>query len=94
LEVNQHSENPRVLLFDEHFAAWTADLPARAEKYLAVFNLSDTERSIAVQLPELGFPAACQIRDVWQRADLPGTFSGIFAPVLPAHGAGLYKIKA
>ncbi len=94
LEVNQHSENTRVLLFDEHFAAWTVDVPARAEKYLAVFNLSDTDRSIAVQLPELGFPAACQIRDVWQRADLPGTFSGIFAPVLPAHGAGLYKIKA
>ncbi len=94
LAVNKHSQNTRVLFFNDTSAAWGADVPDGADKYLAVFNLSDTDRSIAVQLPELGFPAACQIRDLWQRADLPGQFTNTFTPALPAHGGGLYRLRS
>lgn len=92
LAVNQHSQNTRVLFFDDQAASWAADVPDSTEKYVALFNLSDADRSVALQLSDLGFSASCQIRDLWQRNDLPGTFSNTFAPSLPAHGAGLYRV--
>ncbi len=93
LAVNQHSENTRVLFFNATSAAWVADMPNSAEKYLAVFNLSDTECVVKVSLSDIGLPAACQIRDLWQRANLPSQFTNTFATTLPAHGGGLYRIS-
>ncbi|MDQ3004568.1 MAG: glycoside hydrolase family 27 protein [Chloroflexota bacterium] len=93
LAVNQHSENTRVLFFNDTSAAWVADVPNSTEKYLAVFNLSDTECVVNVSLSDIGLPTACQIRDLWQRTDLPSQFTNTFAPTLPAHGGGLYRVS-
>lgn len=93
LAVNQHSENTRVLFFNDTSAAWVADVPNSADKYLALFNLSDTECVVNVSLSDIGLPTACQIRDLWQRADLPSQFTNTFAPTLPSHGGGLYRIS-
>jgi hypothetical protein len=48
--------------------------------------------AVAVEVAELGFPATVQIRDLWKHEDL-GTFTGTFAPVIPSHGAGLYRVS-
>jgi hypothetical protein len=92
LAVNQHSENTRVLFLEDDSAAWASDAPHGVEKYLALFNLSDAPRPVAAPLGDLGFSAACRIRDLWQQADLPGTFTATFAPSLPAHHGSLYRL--
>lgn len=93
LSVNQHSTNTRNLFLHEDSAAWAADIVNSAEKYIALFNLSDVNSVIPIQLSDLGFSSDCQIRDLWHRGDLPGRFTGTFAPILPAHSGRLYRIK-
>jgi alpha-galactosidase len=78
--------------------AWVATVPDSPDKYLAVFNLQDkggsTESgaSVPVKLRDLGFSGPCKIRDLWQHKDLDPV-SDTFAPVLPWHGAGLYRVS-
>jgi hypothetical protein len=47
---------------------------------------------VPVQSADLGFQGAVRVRDLWRRNDL-GKFTGEFAPELPPHGAGLYRIS-
>ncbi len=47
---------------------------------------------VAVPLSELGLTGPVRIRDLWTHTDL-GEFKGEFAPVIPWHGAGLYRIS-
>lgn len=47
---------------------------------------------VAVALPDLGFAGRVTIRDLWTRKDL-GEYRGDFAPEIPWHGAGLYRIS-
>lgn len=50
--------------------------------------------SIPVDLNELGFSGACNIRNLWTKTDL-GTFKGSdFASNISCHGAGLFRISA
>ncbi|HEX3730135.1 MAG TPA: GDSL-type esterase/lipase family protein, partial [Opitutaceae bacterium] len=93
LAVDQASAGNRQLFRAEGRAAWVADVPGSRDKYLAVFNLGDgPAAAVPVALPGIGFSAGCRVRDLWARADLPPA-EGSFAPVLPAHGAGLYRLS-
>lgn len=47
---------------------------------------------VTVPLADLGFAAGAQVRDLWTHRDL-GQFSGEFAPEIPFHGAGLYRLS-
>ena len=47
---------------------------------------------VPVQFAEAGFTGKVRVRDLWQHKDL-GEFSGEFAPELPPHGAGLYRLS-
>jgi hypothetical protein len=49
--------------------------------------------AIPVKLSELGFAGTCRIRDLWQKKDLDPV-TGEFAPIINAHGAGLYRVSA
>jgi alpha-galactosidase len=55
-------------------------------------NLEKAGLPVAVELSELGVPATCKVRDLWARKDL-GEVKGEFAPEIPWHGAGLYRIS-
>ncbi|MDD4636391.1 MAG: NPCBM/NEW2 domain-containing protein [Bacteroidales bacterium] len=61
-----------------------------------VFNASpyvvNDPVKIPVSLQELGFTGSVKIRDLWQHKDV-GTFSKEFAPVVPFHGAALYRVS-
>jgi hypothetical protein len=78
--------------------AWIAGIPGSADKYLALFNLRDRDGSSATGAPvaippaAAGFPKGCRIRDLWRRMDL-GYSAGEFSPVIPWHGAGLYRFS-
>ena len=46
---------------------------------------------VSVALADLGLPGTVRIRDLWARRDL-GEVRGEFAPEIPWHGAGLYRL--
>jgi alpha-galactosidase len=98
LAVDQRDTRGRQLFRHDDLIAWLADVPNSREKYLAVFNARDASDSpsgtpIPVRLSDLGFNAPVSIRDLWTHTDL-GSVSDEFAPAIPAHGAGLYRISA
>ena len=47
---------------------------------------------VTVNLADLGLPGGARVRDLWTHAEL-GDFRGEFAPVIPFHGAGLYRLS-
>jgi len=51
-----------------------------------------TPVSIPVQFKELGLRQSVKIRDLWQHKDL-GKFQDVFSPVVPFHGACLYRLS-
>jgi hypothetical protein len=48
---------------------------------------------IAVKLADLGFTNGACVRDLWTHRDL-GVVAGEFAPEIPFHGAGLYRLSS
>jgi alpha-galactosidase len=96
LAVNQRSTNNRPLFTREGLVAWVADVPDSRSKYVAVFNARDPVpltpgMPVAVDLVDLGFTRGATVRDLWAHSDL-GAMAGTFAPVIPFHGAGLYRL--
>ncbi|WEK34500.1 MAG: glycoside hydrolase family 27 protein [Candidatus Pseudobacter hemicellulosilyticus] len=93
LYVLQHSTGNRPLFNDSAKAAWIAEEPGTGVRYLAVFNKQDGDSpvNIAVDLTSLGFSGPCTVQDCWTGKKL-GRFTGSFAPAIPRHGAGLYRI--
>lgn len=95
--VNQNSYGNRQLFNQNGLYAWVANVPNSTDKYLAVFNtrnpvVGETGTAVAVNLADVGFTGTCQIRDLWQRADLGG-FSQDFAPQVNWHGGQLYRVS-
>jgi alpha-galactosidase len=96
LAVNQHSERNRQLFRAGEHIAWVADIPGSSGKYLALFNADDgtesgpTGTKMEVALSGLGIVRA-SVRDLWNRKDL-GVVTDTFAPTVPMHGAGLYRL--
>ncbi len=99
LAVDQHSTSGRQLFNRADLIGWTADVPGTADKYVALFNARDRTgpatgpagTPVAVNLAELGLAGPCRILDLWQHQDL-GEFTGEFAPEIPWHGTGLYRV--
>jgi len=103
LAVNQHSENNHQLFRTNNLIAWVSDVPASADKYLAVFNTGDSAKDhpasmkaivpVTVNLTNLGFSGKVLVRDLWLRKNLE-VESTKFMPEVPAHGARLFRIMA
>jgi len=92
LAVDQHSMNNRQLWRKGDLVAWVADVPGSKAKYLALFNGTDSETEVQVDLAEAGFPTGAKVRALWSHRDL-GAISGVMAPQIPAHGAALFKLE-
>lgn len=91
LAVDQHSENNRPLFHQGGLVAWTADLPDSPGKYLAVFNTTDAAAKVPVALSAMGLAGVSRIDDLWMGAHLEAGQE--FDPLIPAHGAGMYRIE-
>ncbi len=98
LAVNQRSAANHQLFAGNGLVAWVAEDTFGKGKYLAVFNTADRGEgqpgegwAVPVKLADLGFAGPCEVRDLWARKDA-GRASGVFAPVIPWHGAGLYRL--
>jgi hypothetical protein len=55
-------------------------------------NLDLTGLPVSVDLKSLGFPSGAKVRDLWARKDL-GEKQGLFAPLIPWHGAALFRLS-
>jgi len=100
LAVNQRSRGNRQLFHANGLAAWTAEDPATGARYVAVFNTCDGQAdglepgiAVPVRLADLGISGAAAVTDVWTGKPA-GVVSGEFAPVVPFHGAGLFRLEA
>jgi hypothetical protein len=98
LAVDQHSSGNRPLYNANGQMAWIADVPGSKDKYVALFNLRDKGSSVdpgipvTIRLGDIGFAGSCRVRDLWQGKDL-GTSADAFSPLIPWHGAGLYRVS-
>lgn len=92
LAVNQNSVGNRQLFRRGDQIGWVADVPDSRDKYVALFNLSESGAKVSVSLEELGLKGDCEIRDLWLKNSV-GHYEKEFAPVIASHGAGLYRIS-
>jgi hypothetical protein len=91
LAVNQASSENREVFRDSGAAAWQAKT-ANGDTCIGIFNLSDAARPVPVSSTQFGLRGAMRCRDLWQQRDL-GILRDSFAPDIPAHGAGLYRLS-
>jgi hypothetical protein len=93
LAADQTGTHSRQLFQRGDQVAWTSDAAAPGGKYLAVFNVGDQAAlEIRVEWSELGLPATCAVRDLWEKKDLGRVKDG-YAFKIPAHGSGLYRVR-
>jgi hypothetical protein len=93
LNVNQHSTNGKQLFRENDLIAWTANDPKTGDKYLALFNASDSESAteISISFEQLGLTGTHIVKDLWTSEKL-GKFADSFSRRINRHGAGLYRI--
>ena len=92
IRVNQRSAGAREVLARDSIRVWRAEVPASADRYVAVFNLDDRSRNVALEWKEVGVSfAPAAVRDLWTHGDL-GTVDSLRA-ALPAHGSALYRVS-
>jgi alpha-galactosidase len=93
LNVNQHSINGKQLFRENDLITWVADDPATGDKYLALFNTSDTisAAEITVKFEQLGLTGTHTIKDLWT-GKKSGKFKDSFSRIINRHGAGLYRV--
>src|SRR5208283_2743871 len=90
LAVNQESTAGHQAYRQGDTIAWTADVPGKSDKYVAVFNAADTTQVVDLKWSDVGVAAASvAVRDLWERKDL-GTQSPIHVSLAP-HASVLYR---
>jgi alpha-galactosidase len=110
LAVNQTGREQREIFRTNGLAAWCAKPAHGSDVYVALFNLrdaapaapSDTSpagtasvgaATVPIRLAELGITGSARVRDLWRRSDL-NMVQDTFAPQIPWHGAGLFRLSS
>ena len=88
LEMHRHAHDARQLQRTEEEAVWRSQDDA-GNVYLALFNLSDTERTVSADLPENSRTA----RDLWSHACQPCSGSSLSRRLAP-HASAVYRVTA
>jgi alpha-galactosidase len=93
IELNRHSANNKQLFRNGDLIAWIADDLKTGDKYLALFNASDSENPVemSVSFDQLGLLGTHNVKDMWSGKKL-GRYSFSFSMMVNKHGAGLYRI--
>jgi len=75
---------------------WGTSVAGTARFLVTVGRPTNTDTGPGVPVPvalsDLGFDGPVTVRDLWTHEEV-GEHSGTFAPVIPFHGAGLYRIS-
>lgn len=90
LRVNQDSFGNGEIFRHHDLRAWAADSPMG--RYVAFFNVGDSESvSLSVPLENLGAPP-CRIRDLWAHSDL-GFCNDALELQIPPHACRLFLLQ-
>jgi alpha-galactosidase len=73
------------------FEVWMKPLEGGA-KAVALFNRSEAEYPITVQLKDVGFDGAVHARDLWSHKDL-GTLHGSYTAMVPHYGVVMLRLS-
>ncbi|MEI7672462.1 MAG: glycoside hydrolase family 27 protein, partial [Deltaproteobacteria bacterium] len=92
LDIDQNSSNCRQVEANAESIIYLSEQPAKNRKYVAFFNLSETERTIACTWEKLGISGSVKVREVWSDQDLGMRNREISGKVAP-HGAVLYLLE-
>lgn len=93
INVNQHSTNNKLLFRNGSLIAWTADDPKTGDKYLALFNISDSDipAEIFVKFEQIGLSGTHRITELWS-GKKPVKYSEALSVSVNRHGAKLFRI--
>ncbi len=93
LTVNQNSAKNKQLKAENGLIVWTADVPGTEDKYVAFFNINDTETSeISVTLSELGIDGNYTVKDLWNKED-KGSVTDKFTVAVEPHASVLVRFS-
>jgi hypothetical protein len=92
IAVDQTGRNAHQVFSRDGLIAWKSSAPDSADKFVALFNTTDSPAKVSVTLAELGFTNPVNVRDLWAQKNL-GEVSGSHAAELPPHGAGVFRIS-
>lgn len=101
LSLNKYSREPLLVSRNENQIVWQnkgLGCPAKTGTlYLALFNISDEEREVSVNLSDLqgiNTSVTYNVRDLWEKKDLfPLPGDAIFSKRIEAHSAMLFKLS-
>ncbi|QAA34363.1 glycoside hydrolase family 27 protein [Clostridium manihotivorum] len=91
LEVLKGSSDNKELYRDEAKAIWTAK-GKDGETYLGLFNLSEEDKVIEVNLSDLELEGSFKLRDLWEHEDVD-TVTDSVSNMIKSHGAKFYSLK-
>ena len=94
IAVDQHSTNNRPVINTDSIVIWTArpesGRDTGRDRYVAVFNISDTAQTVHYAWSVLGLPApGYRLRDLWTHKDIGSATS--LEITLPPHASVLYR---
>lgn len=92
LRMHRESVDIRMLYRENDKVAITSRHPQTGEVYLALFNTSDKEISVGVELKQLGLEGKIEATNLWNGKSL-GKFSGKIEQKLRSHASILCKIS-
>ncbi|MFA9560463.1 glycoside hydrolase family 27 protein [Evansella sp. AB-rgal1] len=94
LSVLKNSEGARQVYRKNEEVVWTSNETEGNSIYVALFNISDEQRTLKVTLEELGFPTSSQvqIRDLWKKESVGTTETSIEAKLEP-HASAFYRLE-
>jgi alpha-galactosidase len=92
IDVDQNAHGARQVSKDAAQAVWVAKPDDGAGAYLALFNLSDAQKSIAYPLQAIGAGKTnFEVRDLWEHKDLGS--KDMLKITLPPHGSALFRLR-
>lgn len=93
LGVDQKASSSRQLFAKGNQIAWIAEIPGSKARYIAVFNIGDTDtEQVRVKWSDAGLPAKCAVRDLWAHKDT-GTVQDGDTFSLKAHASLFYRVS-
>lgn len=93
IAVNQASHDNQPHYIEDGGRIWSAKAEGSADRYVALFNVSDKPREVWIRLRDLGLNGPVAMRDLWAGQAL-GQQADRISVTLPPHGAGLYRLSA
>lgn len=94
LRVNQEGQRPRQVYKKDGAMVWASDAAASSGRamYVALFNIGETEKDIAIDWSQLGWKGKANVRDLWEHAD-KGVFKRQYIKKLAPHASTIIKIS-